>query len=518
MSRDYRIERDAIIRRWYGNNPQPRNPKPYRSWQGGPISPADCLGIPMPVNSPFSPFGHCMVWKYGLNRDGYGTVTIEGQQELTHRIAFVQTRGHIPEEMQVNHLCNRPYCIQPSHLYAGTTQDNKDDSQIFGREELMNAPWVPLSPDRPRINDPLLRRLLESNRYDGTGPWQPVVQPAQMPLEEFSCPQHDFAITMFGGETKICRICEVSELEEKTLDEFGTPSLIADLCPVSQTVLPIFEKIVASEFVGERCRDTRQRAYHRSRQGFGIGLHNLRTCACGYCTQDRTIFRNAIQSQLTRKESEVLDTCDRLGPHITAALEEASAEMMEAWGKAVGLNDDEAQVLGRHHEDCTNTRDELIRASRTLEGEFGYLLYAIGRFSTREEMLEDEPFQHVMSRWGFVRVKQGDEAPIRGTILPAVEVTANKLALAWERETDELMRRYIEGKTELHQGTSWLAQLLARKQVLEHLRYELLGRNSFGEQYPHPHRFRAASIRETSRVQRFNRFFEEGMGYTLQGP
>ena len=515
MPRDYRLERDAIIQRWYGDNPRPRNPRPHRSWEEGPIRPVDCLGIPMQVNSPFRPVGHCMVWRYSLNQDGYGILNVEGKQVLAHRATFLQTRGHIPEYTQVNHLCNRPYCVQPSHLYVGTTQDNKDDSLIFGREELLHAPWILLTPDRTENNDPLLRRLLESNRYEGTEPWQPVVQPAQMPLEEFNCPQHDFAITMFSGETRICRICEVSELEEETLDEIGTPSLIAEICPISQTVLPILKKIIASGFVEEGHKETRQRAYRRSRRGFGVGSHDLRACVCEYCARDRAAFRAAIRSQLTTEESALLDICDRLEPHITAILEEASGGMTERWGKAAGLSDDQAQTLRRHHKDCANTKAELVRASRTLEGEFGFLLYAMSRFNDREDMLEDQTFRLIVSRWSFIRVRQEDEEPIRDTILPAVDQAANKMALAWEWETDAMTRPYLESKPALYQGIRSLAQVLVRKRVFEHLRYELLGRNSFGEQYPHPHSYCAASIRATGRVQRFPREFEEGMGYML---
>ena len=513
MPRNYRIEQDAIIQRWYGGNPQPRNPKPHRNWTDGPITPADCLGIPMQVNSPFSPYGYCMVWKYGLNRDGYGTLTIDGKQELAHRATFIQTRGQIPEDRQVNHLCNRPYCVQPSHLYAGTIRDNKDDSQIFSKDELLHTPWILHWPKGANTDDPFLRRLLASNRYDGTEPWEPVEQPAQKPLEEFICPKHDFAITMFGGSSKICRICETSEFQDREGDELGTYSLIAEICPVSQTVIPILQKITTSEFVGESHRDTRRRAYHRNRQGFRMGSHDLRDCGCDYCTQDRMAFRVAIQPLLTRAESELLDVCDRLEPYITTALEEASADMMEAWAKGVGLNDEQAQTLREHHKDCTNTRAELVRASRTLERELGYLMYAMAEFSTREEMLGDEIFRQIMYGWSLAAVRKEDEEHIQRTILPAAEETANRMALAWERETGELTRPYLYSKPELHQDIRCLTQMLAKKQVLEHLRHELLGRNSFGEQEPHPHGSCAASIVESGRVQSFLREFEEGMGY-----
>ena len=517
MPRDYRTERDAIIQRWYGGNPETRNPRPQRSWAEGPITPADCFGIPMQVNSPFTPFGNCMVWKYGLNRDGYGVLTIDGKQKLAHRAVFIQTRGQVPEQQQVNHLCNRPYCVQPSHLYTGTRQDNKDDSQIFSKEELLHAPWILYWPEGKNADNALLQRLLNSNRYDRTESWEPVAQPAQRPLEEFTCPGHDFAITMFGGESRICRICENSEFQERMFDELGTPSLIKEICPASQTVFPILEKIANSEFAGESHREQRGKIYRRSSQGFGMGSHDLRDCECGYCTRDRVAFRTATDPLLTREESELLSICDRLHPRITTALEEASTSMMEEWAKVLGLDDEQARALMEHHGNCTNTKGEIIKTSQTLESEFGYLVHAVAEFSNRYEMLEDPVFQMIMSRWSFVRVREEDEDSILRTVLPAVEKTANRMALAWEEETDALTRSYLESKPELHQDIGHLVKALAIKGVLEHLRYELLGRNSFCEQQPHPHSHCAASIVETGRVQSSPREFEEGLGYAPRG-
>ena len=171
------------------------------------------------------------------------------------------------------------------------------------------------------------------------------------------------------------------------------------------------------------------------------------------------------------------------------------------------------QALRGHHKDCTNTSSELTKASRTLEGELGYLLYAMAEFSTRDEMLEDQIIRQFLFRWNLIRMRKEDEEHIRRIILPAADQTANRIALAWEKETGELMRPYLESKPELHQDIRWLAQALAKKQILEHLRHELLGRNSSGEQEPHPHSSCAASIMETGRVQPFPREFEEGMGY-----
>ena len=509
MPRNYRIERDAIIRRWYGGNPQPMASTRRR----GPITPGDCLGIPIPVNLPFRSLGHCMVWKHGLNRDGYGVLTVDGQQELAHRTVFIQTQGSIPEGMQVNHLCNRPYCVQPSHLYAGTVQDNKDDSQIFSRPDLFHAPWVMHWPGEVKTDDPLSRRLRESRRYDGAEPWEPVEQPPQLSLEEFSCPKHDFAIPMQGGESRICRICEVSEWDQERADGDGTWLLVAEICPASQTVAPILEKIANSELLGESHLETRRRAYRRERQPFWQGSHNLRNCVCSYCTQDRQTLREALDPLLTREESEILDICDRLEPRITDALHDASADMMEALAKKLGMTGEQVLALREHIQSCPNSTSELTMKSRTIESDFAYLLYALGRFQEREEMLDDQGFQQVMMRWDTVMVKEEDEEDIFRSVLPAADETAEKVALAWEKEADGLMRPYLENEPGLHGDIRFLARMLAKKHIFELLRYELLGRHSSTEQWPHPHSGCLAGIRGTGQVQTFPNDFEEGKGY-----
>ena len=513
MPRNYQVERDGVIRRWYGGNPQPRNPRPSRTWTKGTITQSDCLGIPIPVNSPFFVLGHCMAWKYGLNRDGYGTLTIDGRQELAHRAVFIQTQGIIPEGMQINHLCNRPYCVQPSHLYAGSKQDNRDDSRIFSQHELMNAPWALHWPGEVRNGDPLLQRLRESSRYDGREPWEPVEQPPQLPLEEFSCPRHDFAITMQGGESRICRICEISEFDQERADSDGTWLIIAEFCPASQTVTPIFDKIANSEFVGDSRLETRPRAYRREGQPFWQGSHNLRNCRCAYCTQDRRTFRDALDPLLTKEESAILDISDRLEPLITTALQEASADMMEAWARKLGMIGEQVLSLREHIRGCPNSTSELTRKSRTIESDFAYLLFALGQFQERAEMLDDQGFQQVMMRWATVRMRDEDEEDVFLSVLPAADETAERMALAWETEADGLIRPYLENRPGLHEDTRFLARMLAKKHIFEHLRYELLGRNSSTEQRPHPHRGCAASIRETGQVEPFPNDFEEGKGY-----
>ena len=378
MPRNYKIERDAVVRRWYGGNPHAERRSQRRG--GGPIAATDCYGIPTPVNAPFLLVGDCLVWANNLNDGGYGTLLgIDGKQERAHRIVFAQTRGQTPEGLQINHLCDRPYCVQPTHLYAGTQQDNSDDARIFKSQELYYTAQMVWWPAQESDN-PLLRNLRGANRYGFMEAWEPAVQPPQIPLEEFTCPGHDFAIPLHGdGEYQICRICEVTERQEaESGGEWGLYSLIADLCPATQTVTPLFTKVAASDFAGESCREMRRKAYFRS--GAGMGDHELRKCPCRYCAQDRRDFRAAIAPLLSEAEKVILEACDRLEPRIAAALEAAAAAMMGKLAEAWGMADGEAKLLKEHIGQCSN--GEYERRSTTLERHMAFLLHALIEFTS----------------------------------------------------------------------------------------------------------------------------------------
>ena len=174
---DFKMERDAVLRRWYGGNPQHRDPSPRRNPEE-PIRDNDYLGIPVQTNTPFLIFGKCLVWKYGLNQDGYGYLRTDGKVQLAHRLAYAQAYGQILDGTQINHLCNRPYCLQPAHLYAGTHQDNKDDERVFGMEDgqLTIAPIL-MAPEK-QFENQLLSRLQQSARFRGNVVvWEAPLQP-----------------------------------------------------------------------------------------------------------------------------------------------------------------------------------------------------------------------------------------------------------------------------------------------------------------------------------------------------
>ena len=114
--------------------------------------------------------------------------------------------------------------------------------------------------------------------------------------------------------------------------------------------------------------------------------------------------------------------------------------MMRAWAKWLGLNDEQAEILREHQEDCPNTKSELTRASRTIESHLGYLLYADFSFRTRQEMVEDPSFQQIMYCLSLARVRKEDEERIRLTIMPAVEETVERIMLGWASATNRISK------------------------------------------------------------------------------
>ena len=468
------------------------------------------MAIPIPVNSPFPLFGHCMVWRYALGRNGYGTLMVEGNNTTVHRAAYIQSKGPIPEGLQINHLCNRPYCIQPSHLYAGTHQDNRDDSQVFNDPKLFMYPGIALMPVEIPDSNFLLRRLRETQRQEPVEPWDPIQQPRMRPLEEFSCPGHDFAITMQFSKSRICRICEKTELQEEEADGFGAIAAIAEMCPATQTVTPILEKTAQSEFLKESHRDIRLRTHRRSRFGISMGSHDLRDCPCEYCVESRKAFRETLNPLLTPEETSVLDACDRLYPLIRSALEEASIRVMEAWAEPARLNGDQAQTLREHHEECAGWRS--ARKSRELEGEIAYLVHAAATRRGLDDLMQDPVLKRAQFRFNFLRIMEDDKEPAEKILLPIVTETTGKITSAIGEELPELATP-DEGEPNIIRAARNILTLNLMKEILEHLRFELTGRNSFASQSPHPHAWCLRIIFGTGTVQRFPNEFEEGMGY-----
>ena len=76
----------------------------------------------------------CWAWQASRDRHGYGRFGLDGHVEYAHRVAWVLTRGAIPQGLRVLHRCDNPPCCNPAHLYLGTPAQNTADMISRGRE------------------------------------------------------------------------------------------------------------------------------------------------------------------------------------------------------------------------------------------------------------------------------------------------------------------------------------------------------------------------------------------------
>lgn len=76
--------------------------------------------------------GACWPWKSGRHKAGYGQFSLNGQNCLAHRVAFLFSHGRWPTSC-ILHTCDNPPCCNPSHFEEGTKVDNARDRDAKGR-------------------------------------------------------------------------------------------------------------------------------------------------------------------------------------------------------------------------------------------------------------------------------------------------------------------------------------------------------------------------------------------------
>jgi hypothetical protein len=72
----------------------------------------------------------CHNWTATKDRDGYGWIRDDGPNKecRAHRFSLKRKLGRpINFGMLACHKCNNPSCVNPEHLYEGTTLDNMKD-------------------------------------------------------------------------------------------------------------------------------------------------------------------------------------------------------------------------------------------------------------------------------------------------------------------------------------------------------------------------------------------------------
>lgn len=79
----------------------------------------------------------CWIWNGDIDKDGYGIIYAFSTRVKAHRFSYEIFNNYINNDLCICHSCDTPSCVNPNHLWMGTTSENTQDSIAKGRRDHM---------------------------------------------------------------------------------------------------------------------------------------------------------------------------------------------------------------------------------------------------------------------------------------------------------------------------------------------------------------------------------------------
>lgn len=67
------------------------------------------------------------IWNGAKLKSGYGQLRVNGRHILAHRLSWIIENSKDPDSL-ILHTCDNRICVNPKHLYDGTSKQNTIDS------------------------------------------------------------------------------------------------------------------------------------------------------------------------------------------------------------------------------------------------------------------------------------------------------------------------------------------------------------------------------------------------------